>query len=112
MTVLIKVLVESKYAANAITTEYTSPNSTKTLVDKFTGTNGSANTVNLTVYVVPSGGTADATNLIITKTLISGECYTFPEIVGRALEQGDFIAIISSAATSVVIRSEGRQVTA
>jgi hypothetical protein len=111
MTVLVKVLIESKYAANAATTEYTSPNSTKTLVDKFTGTNGSGNTLNLTVYVVPNGGTADPTNQIIAKTLIAGECYTFPEIVGRALEQGDFIAILASAATSIVIRSEGRQIT-
>jgi hypothetical protein len=111
MTVLAKVLIESKQAANAVATEYTSPASVKTLIDSFTGTNVTTGFVSLTIYLVPISGSPDATNSItFSKTLAPGEVYTFPEISGQTLEPGDFIAVLASAAASVVIRSSGRQI--
>lgn len=111
MTVTARPLFTSKYAENAETTQYTCPTSTRTIVDKFTAFNGTAGAVTLTVRLVGSGGTAGASNATVSKSLAAGETYTFPEIVGHVLEAGGFISTLASAATSLVIRSSGREVT-
>lgn len=56
MTVTAKPLIASKQAENAETTQYTAPTGTRTIVDKFTGTNTTAATAVLTVRIVTSGG--------------------------------------------------------
>src|SRR6187431_2842542 len=103
MTVTTLCLIESKDAANAITTQYTADSNsrTRTIIDKFTGNNYTAGIVTLTVYLVPFGGAAGNSNILKTKALAAGECYTFPEVVGHTLNPGDFIATNCSAATSV-----------
>lgn len=111
MAVTPSVLIQAKQAENSETTQYTSPASTRTIIDKFTGYNGSGGAVTLTVRLVPSGGGAGSTNTIVVKSLAAGETYTFPEIVGQNLAPGDFISTLASAAAAVVIRSAGRQVT-
>ena len=112
MTTIAKPLVASKYAENATTTQYTCPTGTRTIVDKFTGTNSSGATQTLSVYVVPSGGSAGASNQItVTKSLAAGEVYTFPEIVGQVLGAGEFISTLASAASAIVIRASGREIT-
>lgn len=111
MTVTPKVLIAAKQAEAVQTTQYTSTG-LKTIIDKFTATNTSASPVTLSVNIVTSADTAGDDNLISkTKTLAASEVYTFPEIVGHTLEAGDFISTIASAATSVTIRSSGRQIT-
>lgn len=109
MTVIAKPIVGAKYASNAQTTEYTATG-VRTIVDKFTGSNGTGGAVTLAVNVVSSGGSAGASNLIISKSLAAGETYTFPELVGQVLNSGDFISVIAGAATSIVIRISGREV--
>lgn len=111
MTTLNAVLIESKQAETAETTQYTSPSGTRTLIDKFTGTNTSASPVTLTVRLLQQGGVPGAGNLIVTKTLSVGETYTFPELVAHSLTPGGFISTLCSAAAAVTIRSSGRQVT-
>jgi len=111
MAVLPTVLFNAKQAENAETTQYTSPNATRTIVDKFTGFNGSGAAVTLTVRIVANGGAAGAANAIVAKNLAAGETYTFPEIVGHVLAPGDFLSTVASAAAAVVIRAAGRQVT-
>lgn len=111
MAVTPKVLIAAKQAEAVQTTQYTSTG-LKTIIDKFTATNTSASPVTLSVNIVTSADTAGDDNLISkTKTLAASEVYTFPEIVGHTLEAGDFISTIASAATSVTIRSSGRQIT-
>ena len=110
MTVAVKVLIPAKIAENAQTTQYTATG-VKAIIDKFTATNYSAGAVTLSVNLVTSAGAAGDANLIVkTKTLQAGETYTFPEIVGQALEAGGFISTIASAATSINIRASGREI--
>lgn len=109
MTVTSRPLITAKYASNAETTEYTAASGTRTILDKFTGYSATGGT--LTVKLVPNGGAAAATNIIVAKTLAAGESYTFPELVGHVLEAGGFISAICSAATNTVIRASGREVT-
>lgn len=108
MSTQTTVLVETGYAANAQTTQYTSTG-LRTIVDKFTGYSPAGGT--LTVNLVPSGGAAGAGNIVVVKTFAANETYTFPEVVGHTLAAGDFISTLAGAASTVVIRSSGRQVT-
>jgi len=112
MTTTVKVLIPAKIAENAQTTQYTAGSGITTIIDKFTATNYSASAASLSVNLVTSAGTSGNNNLITkTKTLQPSEVYTFPEIVGQALAAGDFISTLASAATSITIRSSGRELT-
>jgi hypothetical protein len=111
MTVSIKVLIPAKQAENAQTTQYTATNC-KALIDKFTATNTTAGNVTISVNLVTSGGSAATSNLIVdARSIAPDETYTFPELVGQALEQSGFISTIAGAATSLTIRASGREIT-
>jgi hypothetical protein len=111
MTVTPKTLLEAKYAENAQTTQYTA-SGVKTIIDKFTATNGSGSAATLAVNIVASGGAAGATNLILSpKSIAAGETYTCPELVGQILSAGDFISTNAGTASAIVIRISGREVT-
>lgn len=110
MTTAAVTLIESKAAENAQTTQYTST-SVVTIIDKFTATNTTAGNVTFAINLVPSGGSAATGNLMFSKTLLPGQCYTCPELVGHVLSSGDFISTLAGAATSITIRASGRQIT-
>lgn len=108
MTISTVVLIPAKIAENTQTTQYTSTGVT-TIIDKFTATNYSAGPATLSVNLVTSADTAGNQNLIVkTKTLLAGETYTFPEIVGQTLAVSGFISTIAGTATAINIRSNGR----
>lgn len=108
MTVTAKCLLETKYAENAQTTQYTAPGGTRTIIDKFTAYSLAGGT--LTANIVASAGTAGASNVQVVKTLAANEAYTFPEMVGQILNTGDFISTLAALASTVVIRISGREV--
>lgn len=111
MSVSVKTLIDAKQAENVQTTQYTAVNC-KTIIDKFTATNTSANNVTLSVNLVGSGGSPGVGNLIVdTRTVAPDETYTFPELVGQVLEPGDFISTLAGTATSLTIRASGREIT-
>jgi hypothetical protein len=111
MAVTVKALIESTQAQASDVTQYVALNCT-TIIDKFTATNTTGGAVTLSVNLVPSGSVAGANNLITnTKSIAAGEVYTFPELIGHTLNDGDFISTIASADTSLTIRASGREVT-
>lgn len=111
MAVYVKVLIPAKIAEGTQTTQYTA-NGVTTIVDKFTATNYGAAAASISVNVVTLADTTGNQNLIVkTKTLQPSETYTFPEIVGVALEPGGFISTIAGTASSINIRSNGREIT-
>lgn len=111
MTVTAKALFQALQAQNAETTQYTTPTGTRTIIDKFTGTNTTGAAATLTVKLVASGGGASAANTIVSsKTLQPGETYTFPEVVGHVLNPGDFISTLAGTAAAITVRSSGREV--
>jgi hypothetical protein len=110
MAVNVKVLIPAKIAENTQTTQYTA-NGVTTLIDKFTATNYSASAATISVNLVTALDSAGNQNLIVkTKTLQPAETYTFPELVGAALAPSGFISTIASAASSINIRSSGREI--
>jgi hypothetical protein len=110
MTTTAIVLVASKAAENAQTTQYTST-SVKTIIDKFTATNTTGGNVTFAVNLVTAAGTAGTANLMFSRTILPGQCYTCPELIGHVLEAGDFVSTLAGAAASITIRASGRQVT-
>lgn len=111
MTVTVKVLVPAKTVEATQTTQYTATGVT-TIIDKFTATNYSATAATISVNLVTVAGSAGNTNLITkTKTLQASETYTFPELVGQVLNNGDFISTIAGTATAINMRVSGREVT-
>jgi P pilus assembly chaperone PapD len=111
MTVTIKVLIPPKQAEGTQTTQYTAVNC-KAIIDKFTATNTTAGNVTISVNLVTVAGSAGVSNLIVdTRSIAPDETYTFPELVGQALEPSGFISTIASAATSLTIRANGREIT-
>jgi hypothetical protein len=112
MTITAKTLIAPLAITNAQTTQYTTPASTRTIIDKFTATNTSGSAATISVNLVTSGGAAAATNLIISaKSLTAGECYTCPELVGHILDAGGFISTIAGTTTVITVRASGREIT-
>lgn len=110
MTTTVKVLIPPKIAEDAQTTQYTA-SGVKAIIDKFTGTNYSGSAATLSVNLVTAADTAGNQNLVVkTKTLQAGETYTFPELVGQALEASSFISTIAGTATAISIRCSGREI--
>lgn len=110
MAVTPKVLVPPLQMQAVQTTQYTAT-AVKAIIDKATVTN--TDTVNRTfsVNLVQSGGSATNANLIIDdKTVVPGETYLCPELVGQTLDLGGFISTIASAATALTLRVSGREV--
>lgn len=111
MSVTVRGIVEAKYAEATQTTQYTATN-VRTTIDKFTVSNVSGGAETIAVNIVPSGGAAANSNLVLpARSLASGEVYICPELVGHVLEPGDMISTVASATSSLVIRISGREVT-
>lgn len=111
MAVTPKTLIAPLQMQNVQTTQYTAT-SAKAIIDKATVTN--TDTVNRTfsVNLVQTGGAASNANLIIDdKTVVPGETYLCPELVGAELDSGAFISTIASAATALTLRVNGREIT-
>ena len=111
MAVTLKVLIPAKIAESTQTTQYTASNVT-TIIDKFTATNFSGATANLSVNLVTQYDSTGNQNLIVkTKSLAAGETYTFPEIVGHYLASGGYISTLAGTGSAINIRCSGREVT-
>lgn len=110
MTVTVKVLVAPLQMQATQTTQYTAT-AVKALIDKATVTNTDTVSRTFSVNLVTSGGSAGNSNLVIDdKTIVPGETYLCPELVGQALEPGGFISTIASAATALTLRVSGREI--
>jgi hypothetical protein len=104
------VLFQSQAVPVAETAIYPSPAGLLTTITKLSSYNGGAGANTVVVKVVPSGGTAAAPHVMATRTLLAGESYGWPEIVGQHLNPGDFISILPSIA-GLNVRGGGTQVT-
>lgn len=108
MTTSARTLVNSKTVEAAQTTQYTST-SVRTIIDKFTCTNYSGSVVQISVNIVPSGGSASTSNQIVrTKSIQPNETYLFPELVGTTLDPGDFISTLAGTGSALNMRTSGR----
>lgn len=110
MAVQYKTLVSAKYLENTQTTQLTSTG--VTILDKVTLTNISTSNVNFSANIVTSGGAVSNENLIVKdRTLAPNETYECFELVGQTLELDSFLSMLASAASSLVLKIDGRVIT-
>jgi hypothetical protein len=110
MAIAVQVLVSSRTALNSQTTQYVA-SGVSAIIDKFTATNYGAAAATLSVNLVALNDTPGDQNLIVkAKTLLAGETYTFPELVGHIISPGGFISTIAGTASAINIRCSGREV--
>ena len=104
-------IIPAKQAENTQTTQYIA-SAANTIINKFTITNTSADTVTFSANLVVDGDAAGVDNLILNdRSIAPNETYNAPELVGHVLEVGDFISTIAGAANSLTIRATGRIIT-
>lgn len=108
MTIQVACIVPAKTVENSQTTQYIST-SVHTIIDKITSVNYSASAATISVNIFASGGSAGNSNLITkTRTILPGETYTFPEMVGQIMNPGDSLSTIAGTASAINIRVSGR----
>lgn len=111
MTVTAKKLFAPAQLTNATATYYTVPASTRTNIRKMTFTNNDSSIRTITVYLVPSGGTASNSNLLINAQSVGiAETWEAYSTEGHTLETGDTIQLKASANTAVTVMCSGVEI--
>src|SRR4051794_7705288 len=99
-------IVSGQVPATTATTIYTVPSSSRVKVASLSLTNVSAAAVTVSVGVVPSGGTADGTHLILSSySLASNDTISHEDVLaaikGATLPTGAFLSITAAAANTI-----------
>lgn len=106
-------LVSGVQLTASAATYYTAPANTLTTVSACTLTNTTAGAVTATVYLVPNGGTAGVTNIILSaKIIAAGESYNVMPAIGQTILSGGTIQALAGAATSITLVASGYETTA
>lgn len=112
MTTVAAPLFDPVQLANTATTYYTGAEKTNTIIKKLTFTNTDTSNRTVTVYIVPSGGSADATTTLISaKVLIPGETWECFEAEGHVIEPAGTLQMVASAATAITAIGSGVKIT-
>jgi uncharacterized membrane protein len=106
MAVTPSQLIAPAFVPNAATTAYTSTDA-KTRIDYMAFANQSAANVTLTVRL----GAVASSPIIVAQTVLPGETYLCPEVVGALLAPGEIIRYECSAASALFGSSNGVQFT-
>lgn len=101
-----RVLASGQLSATTATTIYTVPATSEAKVGSFSLTNVTASVVPVTVAVVPSGGTLDATRTVLSAyPLAAGDTISHKDALsaldGLILEGGALISITAGTAAAV-----------
>lgn len=107
MSLTLKRLVSGSQLTGAAATYYTAPTNTKATIKSAVLTNTTGGAVACTVYLVPSAGTAGATNTLISAyNVAAGAAYTCPELINMVIEAGGTIQALGLNVTLVVSGAE------
>lgn len=111
MAVTPKRLVAGSQLTNAAATYYTAT-ATTTRIDAMALTNTTGGAVTATVHLVPSGGTATASNCVMSaKSLAAGETVIVAGAIGQWLAASGFIQALASAGASITLVASGVEFT-
>ena len=106
----MSVLIQTRFAADTLTAEYSNGNTQTVRLDKFTAHNTDSSAQLLTVHLVPSGDVPSAANMQMEKSVPANDTWLCPEMVGQDLDNGDSIYVKAATASKVSIRCNGRLV--
>ncbi|HNC83780.1 MAG TPA: hypothetical protein PK999_12090 [Nitrospira sp.] len=106
-----KRLIAGSQLTTSAATYYTATG-LKARIDNLTLTNTTAGAVTATVHLVPNGGSASASNCILSaKSINAGDSYVVPGAIAQWLEDGGTIQALASANTSIGIVASGVEYT-
>lgn len=107
MTTTAKRMVNGSALTASAATYYTAPTATRAIIKSAAIVNTTAAAVQATVYLVPSGGTAGATNAVINlRSLAPNETYSCPELINHVIEPAGSIQAFGDGLTLVVSGAE------
>jgi len=106
-----KPLLDPTTIAASTTTYYTVPTATTTIIKHFALHNTSASPVQVTVYLVESGGTAGVGNQLFKKTLAALESLQVFAAINATLETGASIQCSAGTGSVVSLHVSGNEVT-
>lgn len=102
-TITKKAFAPAQLTASAAT-YYTCPANTRANFKKLTVTNNDSSARTVTIYLVPSGGSAGVTNIITkTKTVAAAESADIYEVEGHSINASDFLQALADSASQVTI---------
>lgn len=111
MTMTPTRLVSGSQIAASATTYYTA-GLVKTRIDACVLTNTTAGAVSVTMHLVPSGGTASASNCILSaRSVPAGGSLVVPGAIGQWIESGGTLQALASSANSVTLVASGVEYT-
>lgn len=95
----------------AVTLLYTSK-TFKSRIDAASASNPTGSDQTITVYLVPSGRSPDATTEVIPPlTVAAGTSIELPAMIGQIIESGGTIQALANAADAIVLTVSGLQIT-
>lgn len=106
MAITHKQLVAPQTLTATVQTLYTVPASTKTQLRAFSVTNTTVGAVELQAWLVASGSSAGAGNLIEKKTLGAGETYLCLQAINQILPTGSTIQALGEGLTLMASGAE------
>jgi hypothetical protein len=113
MASVLKSLVLGVQLQDSVTAHYTAPASTTTRIDKATVCNDDSSTITISVYLVPSGGSAAPANRVIKdKAIRAGETRSLGlELSGHVLPPGASLQAVASTVDEVSLQVSGSEMT-
>jgi hypothetical protein len=106
-----KVLAAGSQLTTSAATYYTAPTLTTTIIQSVVLTNTTGGAVTATVHLVASGGSATASNMVLSaKSLLAAETYIVPGCAGMVLAAGGTLQALASANTSISIMASGTEI--
>jgi len=110
---LPKRLVAGSQLTTSAATYYTVPANTITTISACTVTNTTATAQTVTLYLVPSGGTAGVTNAVCSGRVVApGESWNVHGAIGQTLAAGGTLEALSDAGTALTLVASGYETNA
>jgi len=112
MATSLKRLVSGSQLTTAAVAYYTAT-AVRARIDNCSVINTTGGAVTATVHLVPSGGTATASNCILSaRSIAAGETYIIPGALGQTIEAGGTLQALAGANTSITLVASGVESTA
>ncbi len=103
------LLVSTRPSGTSVTTVYTVAASKAVKLSTFSLCNSTASASAVDIHVVPSGGSATTSNLVVySYNLLAYDTLSLTDVFdGLMLGEGDFVAVKTTVANSVVFTATG-----
>lgn len=110
---LPKRLVDGSQLTTSAATYYTTPANTLTTISACTVTNTTGTAQTLTMHLIPQGGSASASNMIVSARVVAaGESFNVASAIGQTMAAGGFLQALAGAATSLTLVASGYETNA